>query len=183
LAPPEGAGLRAATAAAHERVDAIYSQFDLADRDGYRRFLLAQAIAFLPVEAALDAAGAEMFILDWPERRRAHLIRADLDELGEEAVPAMAPPLIAGAGAVLGAAYVIEGSRLGGKLLRQAVPDELPRRFLDAPQKSASWRRLLENLDSRRYEPGFFEAAIHAAVDVFDRFASSGHRLLGDERA
>ena len=50
------AALRAATADCHKRVDTAFSRFDLATEDGYRRFLLAQAQAFLPIEAALDEA-------------------------------------------------------------------------------------------------------------------------------
>lgn len=50
--------LRAATSEAHERLDALFSRFDLGDRADYSEFLLAQAGAFLPVGAALDRAGA-----------------------------------------------------------------------------------------------------------------------------
>ena len=41
--------LRAATAAHHERVDAVFSRADLTKRDHYARFLQAQAGAYLPV--------------------------------------------------------------------------------------------------------------------------------------
>ena len=47
------AALRAATADAHERVDGLFSRFDISDPIGYRRFLTAQAVAYLPGEAAL----------------------------------------------------------------------------------------------------------------------------------
>ena len=57
--------LKARTAKAHDRVDELFSRFDLGDEGEYRRFLTAQAEAFLPVEASLDAAGAETVIEDW----------------------------------------------------------------------------------------------------------------------
>jgi hypothetical protein len=58
-AVPARAALRAATAQAHARLDRLYSAFDLGAPDGYADFLLAHAPAFLAVEQALDAAGAE----------------------------------------------------------------------------------------------------------------------------
>ncbi len=52
------AALRARTAAEHERVDRLFSNFTLGEGGSYRRFLLAQAAAFLPIESALDRGGA-----------------------------------------------------------------------------------------------------------------------------
>ena len=59
--------LRAQTADAHARVDAAFSRFDLASQEGYADFLAAQAAAFLPVEQALDEAGAEDLIADFDQ--------------------------------------------------------------------------------------------------------------------
>src|SRR5689334_6570101 len=110
-----GKVLRDATAAAHDEVDALFSRVDLTNAAGYRAFLSAQAFAHLAVEAALDAAGAERVIADWPERRRAALLRADLAELGIAAEQG-SPPSLSGAASIAGAAYVLEGSRLGGAM-------------------------------------------------------------------
>ena len=74
--------LRAATAHAHEAVDAVFGDYDLTDRDSYARFLSAHAAAMVPLEAALDAAGAERVTADWAERKRGDLILADLAALG-----------------------------------------------------------------------------------------------------
>ena len=52
------AALKRATADAHERVDLLFSGLKLEDPRDYRRFLVAQAAAHLPVEQALDDAGA-----------------------------------------------------------------------------------------------------------------------------
>lgn len=163
--------LRASTADAHERVDAAFSRFDLASEDGYRRFLLAQAEAFLPVEAALDSAGAETILPDWPQRRRGDLLRADLADLNVTAPELFpGPSFLSGEAPMLGAIYVLEGSRLGGAVLKQAVPSHFPRRFLEARQAAGSWRSLLRTLDSILTRPGDLEAAVAAAKEVFARF-------------
>ncbi len=165
------AALKAATAEAHERVDTAFSLFDLASGDGYRRFLLAQAGALLPVEAELDRAGAEAILPDWPERRRGDLLRADLATLNVTAPELFpGPAFLSGKAPMLGAIYVLEGSRLGGAVLKQAVPSHFPKGFLEARQAAGSWRKLLQTLDSFLARPDDLEAAIAAANEVFARF-------------
>lgn len=177
------AALRAATAAEHERVDRLFSTADLGAIEGYRRFLVAQAAAFLPVEAALDAAGATQVLADWPQRRRGDLLRADLAALGATEPEPVAPPSFASDAAILGGIYVLEGSRLGGAMLKRAVAAEAPAAFLSAPQEAGSWRKLLENLDRILYAPDQIEAAVGAARTVFERFAAGGLRHLETAKA
>ncbi len=168
------AALRTATAENHEIVDAAFACFDLADPDGYRRFLTAQAGGFLAVEAALDEAGAEAALPDWPTRRRAGLLLADLADLSVTPPEPFAPlPHFSGKASMLGAIYVIEGSRLGGALLKRSVPETFPRRFLDARQDAGSWRRLLKSLDENLLRPDDLDAAILSAKKVFARFAKA----------
>lgn len=171
--------LRAATADAHRRVDAAFSRFDLATRPGYAGFLAAQAAAFLPLEAALDEAGAAALLDDWPERRRGEALRADLAALNvtlPELFPA--PSFLSGKAPLFGAIYVLEGSRLGGAVLKRAVPREFPRRFLDARQPAGSWRRLLQSLDEHLTRQGDLDAAAHAAMEVFARFEAGAKAQL-----
>lgn len=165
------AALRAATASEHERVDAAFSRFDLASATGYRGFLTAQAEAFLPVEAALDEAGAATFLPDWPERRRGDLLRADLAHLNVTLPePFPIPAFISGKASMFGAIYVLEGSRLGGAVLNKTVPGHFPRRFLEARQAAGSWRKLLQALDDFLIRPGDLDAAVTAAKEVFACF-------------
>ena len=177
------AKLRAATAADHERVDRLFCAFDLSQTDHYRRFLAAQAAAFLPLEAALDAAGAGAILSDWEARRRGDLLRADLHDLGTPEPPPLEPPALPDAPAILGAVYVLEGSRLGGALLKRALPTSAPRRFLDANQAPGSWRKFLEKLDKYLYRSQLLEAAAGTASEVFYRFEAGGLRYLETERA
>lgn len=169
--------LREATAAAHERVDSLFSALDLADPHAYRTFLAAQAAAHIPVEEAIEANGIEALLPDWPERRRAPLIRNDLGALGVPEPPLESPPELSGEAAMLGAAYVLEGSRLGGQLLHRSVAPGLPSSFLAASSPSA-WRALVSALDDRLAIRKDIDAAISAACDVFSTFERSGRRYI-----
>jgi heme oxygenase len=170
--------LRAATAADHERVDRLFSSLDLAREADYRLFLMAQATAHLPVEEAIEAAGARELLRDWPERKRAHLLRDDLADLGAQVPPPIEPPALPDAASIFGAIYVLEGSRLGGALLKRGLPAGLPKRFLDAEQAPGAWRKLLAKLDEFVYAPEQLEAATEAARQVFMRFETAGRRYL-----
>jgi heme oxygenase len=172
------AALRAATAADHERVDRLFSRLDLGSELDYRLFLTAQAAAHLPIEQALETAAVSALIPDWPDRRRSELLLADLAELGVEPPPAVPPPPLEGASAVLGAAYVLEGSRLGGAYLKRSLTPQAPRRFLAAAQAAGAWRKLLAKLDESLYEPAQVEEACETARQVFMRFEISGRRYL-----
>jgi len=120
--------LRFATAAAHsnlERTLATRGYFDT--RDGYIDYLRRFHAFHDEAERFLDAGRAGQFIPDWEERRRAYLARIDLQTLGESAPLPAAPsgllPRLSGVEQVLGVAYVLEGSTLGGAfLLKQLAP-------------------------------------------------------------
>ena len=161
--------LRAATAEAHERVDRVFSAFDLTRGEGYARFLQAQAAALLPLERALEAGAAPGLGLGWPARRREAALLADLAALGA-AVPANDDlPPIARPAAALGTLYVLEGSRLGGTLIRRALRPGLPAAFL-APGPAHAWRELVEALERRLTTEEARGEAIAAADEAFSRF-------------
>ena len=174
--------LRDATAQWHQRVDTVFSIANLADRAEYGQFLCAQAAALLPVERALDAGGMEEVIADWRVRRRAHLICEDLAALDLE-MPLLEPDLIlTSVAAMLGATYVLEGSRLGGTLLRRSVPASFPTAFLsNGGGTTTAWRDLIALLDARLAPGNELNAAIAAACDTFALFERSGQRLLSSQ--
>jgi heme oxygenase len=171
--------IRDATLAWHDRVDAIFSRSVLDDRTGYGRFLSAQAAAHLPVESALEAGGIESIATDWQSRKRSDLICADLEALGLPVPEPEAAPVFECAAAMLGALYVLEGSRLGGSVLKRGVPDDFPSAFLGGG-KSAAWRDLVALLDARLVDDDDIEVAIAAAGDVFALFEQSGRRHIRD---
>lgn len=142
--------VRERSAALHERVDAAFSRFDLSDRHDYGRFLRAHARALFGLEAALERGGIERLLTDWPERRRSAALQEDLQRL-QLATPA---PLSLEPGTdegwYWGVAYVLEGSRLGGRVLSQRVlegwPDG-PLRYLAHGQGTPLWPRFLEQFE------------------------------------
>lgn len=167
--------LRAATADAHERVDRAFSAFDLTGRDGYTRFLLAQAEAFLPVEAAIDAAGADAFLTDWPARRRSANLLADLDRLDARLPIGADRLLFRSREEIFGAIYVLEGSRLGGRMLARSIPADLPRSFIGTTD-AGLWRTLIEVLDKHLISEEQHGLAIAAARRVFGLFEAGALR-------
>lgn len=163
-------------------MDALFSRFDLRQRHDYGRFLSAQAAALLPAEEALDRLDAAAVVPDWPQRRRSDLIRADLAALSVTVPePFYRVRLSPDKASILGAIYVLEGSRLGGALLKREVADDLPQRFLDARQDAGSWRKLLKSLDEFLIRPNHVEAAVVAARQMFACFERAGIRYLEAE--
>lgn len=169
--------LRTATADCHRRVDQIYSTARLSDRLAYGNFLRAQAAACLPLEASLERAGVAGVVEDWPERVRGPLILADLAELEIEKPALAEAPAMTSAPAMLGALYVLEGSRLGAKLLKRSVPANFPAAFL-AGTRSLSWRSFLARIDHHLGTSERRAEAIDAARRVFSVFEESGRRFL-----
>lgn len=142
--------LREETREAHERLDAHFSRYDLADRDNYAAFLTAHAAAFMPIEEALTEAGAARLFPEWPSMVRARWLESDLDALGLPTPDPITPPRFETDADICGGAYVLEGSRLGGSVLRKAVGRGLPHAYLDHdpalrwPQFVAEIERLLQ---------------------------------------
>lgn len=171
------AELRAATAQAHDRVDRLFSQVRLDDREGYGVFLRAQAAAHIPVERALTLGGVADIVPDWETRQRGDLIRADLAALGLALPEPAGSVAFADEAAMLGGLYVLEGSRLGGTMLKRMVPNDFPTRFLGGGD-SAAWRALLQMLDVRLDTALKRSVAVTAACDVFTLFETSGQQCV-----
>lgn len=168
--------LRLRTADLHERVDAVFGCAHLSTRDGYAGFLTAQARAHLAVEHALDAAAAPAFVPDWNTRRRSALLLDDIKRLGAPPPARMHHAIARTQAAVMGGIYVLEGSRLGGALLRRSVAPGLPASFLSACDPAA-WRRLIELIDARLVTPEEIGEATNAARAVFETFERSGQHI------
>jgi heme oxygenase len=160
--------LRSATAPDHEAVDAAFAIFDLSDRDQYRRFLLAHARAVFAVEGALTDADRAVA---WSSRRA--MIERDLVAMGAAAPLAMALALPGDAAAAWGMAYVLEGSRLGGRLLARRVGAGLPVDYLGAAHDAGGWQAFRDDLDRAEAGPAWRGAALGGARDAFNAFRES----------
>jgi len=173
------AALRRGTASDHERLDSLFGGFRLDDPIQYRAFLTAHAMALPAVEQALDEAGFAAQLDDWPQRRRGDAIAADLTALGAPVPARLVAPRLDTVAAQWGAAYVIEGSRLGGALLARGVPDDLPRSYLATPQAPGAWRKFLECLDKHLRLPQDITQATETARAVFGLFEQAGRHVTG----
>lgn len=165
--------LRAATRQDHDRVDQLGGGFDLAHPAGYGAFLLGHAAVLPPLEAALDAAPLQDLPPGWPDRRRASALLADLADLGLERPPPALIPAPATAAERVGALYVLEGSRLGGIVLRRRLAEAqpgAPSAYLGHGEGQPLWRTFLEWLDSRTLDVAQTHAAIAGARGVFAAF-------------
>ena len=107
--------LKEKTAAAHARLDATLHSVDLRNASQYRRFLEAHAEALLPLEATLVNSGVRRLFPDWDQRARSRALVEDIVQLGGavRSCELLKPFNDAG---VLGAMYVLEGSRLGAAI-------------------------------------------------------------------
>lgn len=170
--------LRAATEHQHERVDSLFGRLDLAQEADYRLFLTSHAAALLPMEQWLESrAGA--VIDDWAARARGAALRADLAAMdipvppGEPFAPPASPPSIGG---IL---YVLEGSKMGGRVLARQVGPGLPREYLGAAGNSTGWKTLISRLDDIVVTGEDVSAATRSASLAFDRFLTAGMMALG----
>jgi len=178
--------LRASTATLHAAVDARFAPMLDAGEAGYRSFLLASAAAVFALEQALLAEGVRAILPDWPRRTRTAALRADLTDLGVSDIAVATAPPLAGAAHMLGALYVLEGSRLGAKLL---VGDLLARgstrvraatRYLRHGEGHRLWPSFLTHLESSqdaRACPGETIAGARLAFALFIAgLPEAGHR-------
>lgn len=175
--------LRRETAALHARLDgALDFAPSRLDRARYGRFLHATAELVDPLEQALGAApGFAELLPDRARRVKRALLDQDLAALGvgEPVVPASVPPL-PDAAAAFGAAYVLEGSMLGGAVLARslgpslALSREQGLAYLTAygPELSAMWQHFVAALSAfgAELDGGARTRLVSSACAVFDAF-------------
>jgi heme oxygenase len=140
--------LRAQTSDCHAEVDEIFGRFDLADPPAYGAFLSAHARAVPAVEMALEQAGIEALLPDWADRCRRQLLNDDLTALGILPPPLLPQPSFSTAAELWGAAYVLEGSKLGGAMLAKSVPADLPSGYLAPRGPKGGMKVFMDSLDS-----------------------------------
>ncbi|MBK4998691.1 biliverdin-producing heme oxygenase [Pseudomonas sp. S31] len=165
------AGTRACHTALEERLPFFREGFDVA---GYRRLLSAYYGFHAPLELTL--AGYQGV-----ERAKAPALVRDLLALGLSAADIDALPLCQALPAVedearaLGVMYVLEGSTLGGQVLKRAMAERLglaPDRglgFLDVygAASGSYWRAFLERLADAACTQAAQAATVQAAIDTF----------------
>jgi len=174
--------LRTATAAAHARLDAQLGRFDLRRLPDYRLFLEMHAAVVPPLEAALARSGVERLFPDWADRSRSSDLRDDLYCVGGAEHPASVVRRFDDGG-MIGAMYVLEGSRLGASfLLRTVLESGDPAvtgatEYLRHGEGLPLWPSFLALIERHAGEPGDASRAIGAAHYVFDLFERQAAKL------
>lgn len=165
------ARLRAATAPFHERVDAAFANFSFAQPGGYARFLRAHGRVLGSMEVALEQAGITGLLDDWPARVRRHALLVDLATLGSSPPISLPPPELPDIASCWGAAYVLEGSRLGGRVLARQLHQldpTAPTRYLAHGDVAKLWPSFLTRLEAA--PSSSWPAMLAAAEAVFELF-------------
>lgn len=169
--------LRSATASAHADVDRRMGAMIGAGARGYAEFLIESAAAVLPLEHALTEAGAASLLPDWEKRRRTDALRADLATLGAQPSTLACVSHVGGEAHQLGMLYVLEGSRLGARVLLcdiEASGNERMRaatRYLRHGEGHRFWPTFLATLEASHAVRRAPHDAIAGAQAAFALFA------------
>jgi heme oxygenase len=172
------ARLREACAKSHRELDERLGALDLRLLHDYRTFLEISAAALLPLEAALVSARVERMFPDWDRRSRSDAILADIARLGGIVCPSSAPEAL-GSGGILGTMYVLEGSRLGARvLLRRALQSPHievlgARAYLSHGVGSDFWQSFNATLEFHGARLSDDRPVVCAARRAFDLFAAA----------
>lgn len=170
--------LRAATRAAHDRVDAAFGRYDLTDRRDYARFLHAHYDALFDLDGVAAPSGLPPLALRGP-------LMADLAALGVSPVRASPPPRMTDEAFRLGCYYVLAGSQAGARVLQRqwaqsADPLVLSAgRYLDAGARAQAWAAF------RRFDPPAdmdMTRAVTGAMAAFEVFHAAALRHDTDKR-
>ncbi len=171
------AGLREDTKALHDRLDARLDVSSLASRLGYVRYLLMNWCC-ATVEPALSEAGIHRLLPDWELRQRRFALADDLLALGVSPGPPRPCAIEPDAGTLLGWSYVLEGSRLGARLILQIVERSeetqvrSATRFLRHGEGADLWGTFKTALSRIDHDTGAIDRACRAAKLAFQYFGA-----------
>ena len=174
--------LRNATAAAHARLDAQLVTLSLGELPDYRRFLELSAAALLPLETALIDAGVARLFPDWELRSRRHAILTDLVRVGGK-LHLLRGPEPLDHRAMLGTMYVLEGSRLGAKVLLRTIAQSADpvvtnaTAYLRHGAGQQLWPSFLAALERHAVALDDDASVVTGALEAFGRFSDAAARI------
>lgn len=179
--------LRDETRDLHEALDAGFERLGSGDgtRGDYARFLLANEACHRGLEPFVEASGLSARLPPLAGGSRRAAAQADLDALALRPIalppfPLDRPRLPDG----FGVAYVLEGSRLGARVILARLRDgrrletgrAIPTSFLEAAGRSDRFRRLMAAAEGLFPAQPDRDGAVAAARAAFDYFLA-GVRL------
>ncbi|MFD1694006.1 biliverdin-producing heme oxygenase [Roseibium aestuarii] len=161
------------TRALHDVVDQQAEFNDLHTAEGVAGLLRFFRKGFGRIETALERSGAEAVLPAFPERRRAALIDADLASGSSGEIPAEAAAedlVFLSPAEIWGALYVVEGSRLGARMMARASDATRASRFLSESAECRYWPTFLAALseaDATLADRDGMVAGAHKAFRAF----------------
>jgi heme oxygenase len=135
------------------------------------------------IEPALTDAGIHRLLPDWDQRQRRLALAADLVALEVTPDPPRAGIIGADAGTILGWSYVLEGSRLGARLLLKTVEQGEDRdvfsatRFLRQGVGTDLWGSFKAVISEIDHDSDAIAKACAAAILAFECFKDALIRL------
>lgn len=177
--------LKEATEPAHRRLDKEFAALDLARREHYRAFLTASAAALLPLETLIEAAGIKKLLGDWPVRSRRHALLNDLAGVAAPVVSLRLPHYEFETASLFGIVYVLEGSRIGARVLLRCVlasNDPIVKenvRYLQHGVSEQLWQSFLMRLESVPDVSHNIRRSVEGALFAFSAFEQALHKAIG----
>ncbi|MES2907374.1 MAG: biliverdin-producing heme oxygenase [Pseudomonadota bacterium] len=163
--------LRDNTAGSHRQLDARFSLLDLSLLEDYRSFLTASAAALIPLEHLLEASGVADIFPDWPQRsRRASLIK-DCENMSAEISTFDLMRAHFSPDEMAGVVYVLEGSRLGAKLLLKQVQHSAAQNYLSHGVSEKLWPSFVDQLEALHVDRDEVARGAKFAFSVFEKAA------------
>lgn len=172
--------VRQATRARHEALERrLALSAETITLDGYRRFLQMTAAVVIPLEPLLASKLGNLFRVDGASR--AERLRGDLAALGisHDEAPSIRIPDVSSQAGALGAAYVLQGSLLGGAVIARMLGERLGQSdtalsylTLYGSNLGVAWRRFTTALDTFGATAPAAERAetVAAAISTFESF-------------
>jgi len=157
-------------------IQVSFIKLKLASRAGYIEYLLVNW-ACVPIEQALECAGIDRVLLDWERRRRHSALMTDLEAFGVQPPSYPALTIDSDIGSLLGWSYVLEGSRLGARVILKTVvtsPDTEVRRataFLRHGDDDELWESFKTELGKINCQPAAIAKACAGANSAFRCFS------------
>ena len=178
--------LKSATGDAHDRVEALAASDRIMNgtltAGEYRRLVLRNYLLHAAYEPLLDTVAARYTLdeLRFQERKKLPFLERDLRELnlripGVEFIPSLVPDTVQ---QVLGCMYVLEGSTLGGAVIRRrltSIPEfaGIPFHFYGCygDRTGAMWNSFRSVLTARVQTTAEQQETVQAALQMFDDVA------------
>ena len=161
--------LREATASVRAELDGIAETQLGQGAEGYGRFLAGLGAVIIPLEKRLELSGIGNVLPDWNLRARRFDLKADLREMAQPC-DFLEMPLFRAPAELLGAAYVLESSRLDAALLLRTIGQSKATRFLRHGQGKGLWPRFLYLFEASSEVREHLEQTKATAMEVFRLF-------------